>query len=254
MPVSTYIKQKIHEFFHLFGYQLVKRTEETISMLSYPHRATMYSALKRSKERNIEINTVVDVGASYGVWSDECMKIYPEAFYFLIEAQEPHRKGLEQFKQKHPKNTDFVIAAAGHERGEIYFDNSDLMGGIASKTKLSDQYITVPVTTIDHEVAHRKLKPPFLIKLDTHGFEVPILTGASQTFSQTNLLVIESYNFKLNDDCLRFWELCQHMEGLGFLPIDLANILYRKKDLSFWQTDIFFVRKERPEFLYKQYT
>jgi hypothetical protein len=34
-----------------------------------------------------------------------------------------------------------------------------------------------------------QLKRPFLIKLDTHGFEVPILRGAQTPFLQTEVLI-----------------------------------------------------------------
>ena len=63
-----------------------------------------------------------------------------------------------------------------------------------------------------------QLRPPFLIKLDTHGFEVPILKGAQETLQQTNLLVIETYNFQLQPTSLRFHEMCSYMEFGGFPP------------------------------------
>jgi len=36
---------------------------------------------------------------------------------------------------------------------------------------------------------------PYLIKLDTHGVEIPILNGSAQTLKDTNVLVVEVYNF-----------------------------------------------------------
>ena len=45
--------------------------------------------------------------------------------------------------------------------------------------------------------AQYSLPGPHLIKLDTHGYEVPILCGATETLRNTNLLVIETYNFRL---------------------------------------------------------
>ncbi len=35
-----------------------------------------------------------------------------------------------------------------------------------------------PAITIDDAVAHHGLVGPYLLKLDTHGFEVPIIEGA----------------------------------------------------------------------------
>ena len=38
-------------------------------------------------------------------------------------------------------------------------------------------------TTIDHEIGAYGLPDPYLIKLDTHGCEVPMLCGATETLS-----------------------------------------------------------------------
>ena len=91
------------------------------------------SALLRAKKRDTCINTVIDVGASNGSWSLSAMKYYPEAFYFLVEAQKPHEEALIKVKKQH-KNIDYILSAAGDREGEIYFDNSDLYGGLASDT------------------------------------------------------------------------------------------------------------------------
>jgi hypothetical protein len=103
-------------------------------------------------------------------------------------------------------------------------------------------------TRIDTIIEKYSLRPPYLIKLDTHGFEIPILEGASETLKQTNLLVIEAYNFRITENSLRFFELCRYMEEKGFLPVDISDMTRRKKDYSFWQMDISFIRKESPEF------
>ena len=62
-------------------------------------------------------------------------------------------------------------------------------------------------TTIDHEVATRGLRGPFMIKLDTHGRKGEILYGADQTLKDTNLLMIEVNNFA-DRGRMRFHELC----------------------------------------------
>jgi hypothetical protein len=84
--------------------------------------------------------------------------------------------------------------------------------------------------------------------LDTHGYEVPILEGATETLKNTNLLIIEAYNFQIAHKSLRFWELCSYVEKLGFLPFNMVDFMHRSKDNAFWQMDIFFLRAEHPVF------
>lgn len=250
------LKNILQALFKALGYQVNKLSsmpEKYVdNTANVSNEFTMNYAIKRCQAQGIAIETVIDVGASNGMWSESCIKIYPNAFYHLIEAQEPHKLDLENFKKQH-KNTDFVIAAAGNKVGEIYFDNSGLFGGLAVESPFEGKCITVPVTTIDAEVAKLQLKAPFLIKLDTHGYEIPILEGASETLKNANLVIIETYNFQIAKDSLRFWEMCAYMEKLGFLPIDMVDFMHRIKDNAFWQMDTFFIRKDRSEFQHNQY-
>ena len=66
--------------------------------------------------------------------------------------------------------------------------------GSASKIRSEAARKVVRQTTIDHEIGASSLPGPYMIKLDTHGYEVPILCGATETLRNTNLLVIETYN------------------------------------------------------------
>jgi FkbM family methyltransferase len=250
------LKKLIQSLFHAFGFQLNRLDsvpEKYIERIVHLHNPfTMNHALKQCKTRNLNIATVIDVGASNGCWSADCMEHYPEAYYYLIEAQEPHKPDLEAFKQKH-NNVNYVLAAAGNKVGEIYFDNGGLFGGLASDTPLAQSHIVVPVTTIDTEVKKHQLKAPYLVKLDTHGYEVPILEGAAETLKNANLVIIETYNFKLTKDSLRFWEMCNYMSDLGFQPIDMVDFMHRKKDGAFWQMDTFFIKKDSIEFSSNSY-
>ncbi|MCC6721700.1 MAG: FkbM family methyltransferase [Bacteroidia bacterium] len=201
---------------------------------------SMHESLRRCIGRGIKVNTVIDVGASNGSWSKNCMEILPEANYLLIEAQEPHRKNLQRSKKEN-SNVEFIIAAAGAKEGSIYFDNSELFGGVASETPFEKNCIEVSAITIDKEIERRKLNPPFLIKLDTHGFEVPIIEGAMESIKQTELLIIETYNYKITEGSLQYFQMCSFMDQLGFSTIEIADLLLTENDNSLWQMDTFFV-------------
>jgi FkbM family methyltransferase len=177
---------------------------------------------------------------------------YPTARYLCVEAQPAHEPALKKFTADHP-NIEFVLAAAGASEGSIYFNASDLFGGVASTKPVGGVCITVPVTTLDAQVKRRSLPPPYLIKLDTHGFEVPILAGAAETLVNSAILIIEAYNFQVTDGSLYFHELCQHLGTKGFRCIDLFDPLYRPSDGALWQMDLMFARADRPEFQSKTY-
>lgn len=201
--------------------------------------ANLHTVMKRRPE--ISVETVIDVGASNGCWSQAMMEYFPRANYLLIEAQrDAHAAELEEFKATH-FNVDYEICAAGNDEGVIQFDASDPIGGAASTTPFTKNNIAVPMSRLDTLVGKRKLNGPFLIKLDTHGFEVPILEGAANTLPQASMLIIEAYNFKLCDGALRFHELIAHVEELGFRCADIFDLMVRPSDSALWQMDMVFL-------------
>ena len=242
------MKQKLvrslKSFINKLGYHIDKIDRNSLTMAGGLERSSKHTSPK----------SFIDVGASDGRWTELAMQFFPNSYYLLVEAQEGHRKDLESFQSKNPTIL-ICMAAAGDSEGEIYFDASDLHAGLASKEKLENNCITVPVTTIDLQVEKHKLQPPFCIKLDTHGFEIPILEGATKTLEKAELLIIEVYNFQIvqnaddtSQNSLRFYELCQYLDKKGFYCADLVDIMRRKKDDMLWQMDMFFYRKENPVF------
>lgn len=209
-------------------------------------------AFHRLMNKDIPVSTVLDIGASNGCWSEKLGSYYPDCHYHLIEANEIHKSELEEFVKRRPKSS-FTIAAASDSVGEIYFDGSDPWGGLAAHEKSEAANRKIPCTSVDEEIVRHKLPAPYLLKLDTHGFEVPILRGAEQALSQTNIIVLESYNFHLTDQSLTFWEMCVWLFERGFRPLDVLEPMHRPKDQAFWQIDIVFARADRPEFYDNRY-
>lgn len=208
---------------------------------------TMPRALQRLAARGMIPGTIIDIGASNGIWTRRARPFFPASRFLLIEALEERRAELEKLL-KEDSASEILIAACGPNVGTAAFKISDDLDGSGLAAPGVKNTRTVPMTTLDSQVTERKLPPPFLVKLDTHGFEVPILRGAAQMLHNTHAVIIESYNFKLNDECLRFHETCAYMESLGFRCMDLVDPMLRDKDGLLWQMDLFFARQEHPAF------
>ncbi len=241
---SCMVKRIIKYLFNKMGYQIQKNRK----VVDF----TLDGALKRCMSRGLKVNSVIDVGASDGRWTRRCMAFLPGAEYLLIEAQQDHQKGLDILKDAH-KNVNYILAAAGNMMGKIYFDNTDLFVGLASETPFKDHCIEVPVVTIDNEIKKRHLPPPYLIKLDTNGFEVPILEGAVDALKKAELVIIETYNFIVSNNSLKYFQMCQYMEKLGFSSVELVDFMIREKDGSFWQMDTFFIPSSNKIFEYNSF-
>ena len=163
------------------------------------------AALSRFRARDIPIGTVIDIGASDGRWSLTVNKYFPNARYLLVEAQAAHEPALDLLKRT-SGNIDYMIAAASDRSGTVYFESGDPFGGVASHTHKRGM-VEVPAVTVDELVQDRGLPSPYLLKLDTHGFEAPILEGAGATLKRTQLVVVETYNFRIGSESLLFHEM-----------------------------------------------
>jgi FkbM family methyltransferase len=208
---------------------------------------TLDHALRRLQGHQIAIATLIDVGASNGSWSKAFARYFPGRHHLLVDANEVHLPALTSVCQE-KLNWHYVLAAVGGETEEVYFDASHPLGGHLSKHRHDQNYHPCISATIDDLLEKQPLQGPFMIKLDTHGVEIPILDGSTNVLQQTNVLVIEAYNFNLGESAVPFWELCRHLFDLGFRPLDVFDLLYRRVDNVFWQFDLLFVRRDLPLF------
>jgi FkbM family methyltransferase len=177
---------------------------------------------------------------------------FPDRQYFLVEARPEHEAGLKDLVAAHPQ-VRYALCAAADRPGEVHFHGGDLFGGLAAHTPFSEHNLVVPARTLDELAATHGLSGPFLLKLDTHGFEEQILAGAPAVLAQTEMLVIEAYNHRMGFGNLLFPELIALLGRQGFRCVDFFDPLYRPHDGAFWQADFAFVRETWAGFKHPSY-
>ena len=207
-------------------------------------RTHMLTALKRIAGRGLNVGTVIDVGASDGRWSAQAMDYIPDAQYVLVEANPHHEPALEVFCRNHPRSR-FVLAAASNKSQKLRFNADDPFGG---KAEPGEDQAAIEVYAVRLDDITQMGDGPFLIKLDTHGYEVPILEGAGRCLSEAALVIIETYGFRIAPEALLFHEMVAYMRERGFGVVDMSDPLWRPGDGCFWQMDLYFQPLTRPEF------
>lgn len=206
----------------------------------------MTPALETARDQwQIHPETVIDVGAAKGKWSLRCAQVWPQARYLMVEPLAENQGALAAITQAHP-TWQHIAAAAGATAGEVTFSvTPDLDGSAVYEDNRNLPQRTVPVVTLDD------IAPPTgdcLLKLDTHGYEVPILKGATNLLPRCSLLVIECYGQRITSDTLLFHELCAWLAPHGFRTAAIVDVMQRPCDHSFWQADLFFLRDNHPVF------
>lgn len=204
------------------------------------------SLFRLTENQLLTINTVIDVGASDGSWTKRVLPFCPAAEYLMVEANPVHEENLKRFCLER-RNCNYVMAAASNKEGEVYFEAEEKLAGKASHSPAKTS-IKTSATTLDVETSKRNLQPPFLLKTDTHGFEIPIFEGAKSVLSNTSILIVEVYNFNISEESLIFWDMCRHLQNIGFRPFDIISPMHRLLDGALWQCDIVFIRANWPGF------
>jgi FkbM family methyltransferase len=217
-------------------------------------QATMEQGLQRAKAiRNINPATIIDIGAAEGTWTSAALKLWPGASYVLFEPLKERKETLTSLGEKNTK-IHFVNKAAGNGPGVIdLYVTADLDGSGIADNGTDTELRKVEQASVDQELTDLKLAGPYVLKLDTHGYEVPIIEGAVSMLENTELVIIECYGFEIAPISLLFWDMCNYMMGKGFRLIDIVDVELRKKDAAFWQCDAFFVPINSPVFSSKTY-
>jgi len=239
---------------------------------------SMGAAFQRIMDTKIPVSTVIDVGASDGRWSIEAVEYFKKAHFHLIEARSEHSAILKDVCDQH-SSWSYSSAVAGTIDGpfRFYKPPGNPFGGRAVATqqvndfqklyngeineieesakafnklpdKIEQHCVVVDSIKIDTLVVRKNLPEPYLIKLDTHGFEASILKGAEITLQKTNIIIIEVYNLRIGSDVLLFWELCSWLGDRGFRVYDVFDPVRRDSDGMLWQMDFVFLRDSFPGF------
>lgn len=198
----------------------------------------MADLLAGAAARGHEVRTWIDVGASDGKWSVQAKRYFPDARFLLMEPLEERRAALEQLQVRHQFRPVIAAAGAAPGRARLHVDRG--LDGSAIAAGADEPGRDVAVETVDGAVARSEWPGPYGLKLDTHGYELPVLAGARHVLAHASLVIIEAYNFRLTGASLRFPELCLELEKLGLRVCDLADPMRRPGDRALWQMDLAF--------------
>lgn len=207
---------------------------------------SMLSALDRLHKSNFDV--IVDVGAAQGTWAEKANQFWPNADYLLIEPLRERNSFLEKVKIE---NITILNCVLGSEDTEIDFNVSDdLDGSGVYGEAIGGEIRKIPQSSLDTIIANQGLenKKDVLLKLDTHGFEIPIFEGALKTFPNISVIIVEVYGFFVSPHSKLCWEIAEYLNDKGYRLFDIVDILRREKDNAFWQADFVFMKSEDPIF------
>jgi FkbM family methyltransferase len=206
---------------------------------------TMYEGLLRSRSMMPFINTIIDVGAAEGTWYTKTNKVFSASNFILIEPLIERKSYLDKICKEN-KNVCVQYCALGETNSIVPFTVSDDLDG--SGFYGVGNLREIKVVKLDDLIHQENKLGPYILKLDTHGYEIPILKGAEKVLENTELIIVEVYGFYVAPNSLLFGEMITYMDSIGFRLSDMNDVMRREYDKAFWQVDAFFLKKNNEIF------
>jgi len=180
----------------------------------------MYEYLKKLKdEKNFIPNSILDIGAWNGFWTNNVKPIWPDAVYTCIEAGSKHERKLKEI------TPHYHIAVLGDSNREIKMYLREINKGARKKityTKGSSvfgifkDFELRQMQTLDELVGEDAQFD--LIKQDVQGAEIMIMKGAPEIFKRAKY-VVQEVNLHKDEqfpDMPSEKEMDDYMLNLGF--------------------------------------
>jgi FkbM family methyltransferase len=188
--------------------------------ISYQNWVKMWmkTADHLEKLRNSGFNpkVIYDIGACWGEWSAIAKRLWPDAKFFLFEADSDKGKFL-RLRGEH--NIGVLSSTDGADvrfyRNVMYPNGNSYY--IENTPHFSENVYTVERTrTLDSVVAERNFPPPDLMKIDVQGAELDVVAGASSTLKSVQHLIVELQHTSYNKGAKLVGESLPIIESLGF--------------------------------------
>jgi FkbM family methyltransferase len=203
---------------------------------------SLEDSLQTLLDMGVPITTVLDVGVLDGTYP--LKKAFPHLTHHLFEPVEHFfpriKKGYQDLDHRihHVALSDRngkawqVLVSAQHD-------------GVVSHSQLRNEPVEVknnvvgcePVekSRLDDYLPSTGAVPPFVLKVDVDGQEIPILEGASETLKDSNVVIVEATIMNIS-------ERIGFLERHGFQIFDIVELAYYAG--AFWQADFVFINKK----------
>lgn len=216
------------------------------------HVPDMEWSLNNLKANGFKPSYIIDVGAFEGEWTRMCHAIFQDANYLMFEAQESKVAKLSQLKSS---KIDFCIGLLGAESDmkSKFYVNETVSSALPESEKSNQNFIEIPMYTLDDQLNMRGIKKVDFIKLDVQGYELEVLKGATNSLSKAEVVLMEVSLIEINKGAPLIAEVMSFMNNKGFVCYDVCSIVRRPLDNALWQTDLIFVSKSSDLIKSKKY-
>lgn len=189
-----------------------------------------------------EPNTILDIGANIGQFHLLCRHYFPESYIFSIEASDECEPFLKQITDQY-----FIgLLTKNNLEYDFYsLKSNPINTGNSIYRELTDHYSEDQLNIIRKKGI--KLDDLFepgsifdLIKIDTQGSELDIISGGMNLCSKAQGILLEVSIIQYNENSPLYDDVIKFMNNFGFKDVEVLDEINKN---GIYQQDIFFIRK-----------
>lgn len=157
----------------------------------------------RSLLEPAKVQTIIDVGAYVGDYTERFLFFFPQAKIYAFEPALSSFQKLERRFLGHPRVHTFPLALADYEGNAQFFLNADpVTNSLLPATDTADMWantsgayaqrgsVIVPVTTLDSFCQKQNISTVDILKVDAQGADLMVLKGAERMLRSANIAII----------------------------------------------------------------
>jgi FkbM family methyltransferase len=193
------------------------------------------------KKSGLNANKILDIGCNKGDWTKATKLVYPNAEYYLFDGENHNITTNENTKFYNVILSDNIKDVEWNFDGlscgnSYYIENTDLFKKKCKTEKRKTNTLNNIFKNFDNNTIFD------IVKLDTQGSELDILSGFDQFIENVQVIIIEIPFFgEYNKNSPNFYDYIEYMKKNNFIPFDISEV----HNIGFInQIDIAFIKKD----------
>ena len=231
---------QIKKIFHLLGFDIRRYNK-------------LVEANKNNWFKDLDIHTIIDVGANIGQSALKYNQIFPNAFIYSFEPTKKCYEKLEENLKSLKNHKSFNLALGSKkEKAIIYLNEFDSSSSILRMTDIhksafpfakSNVEENIEIDTLDNFFKDIDLAKNFLLKIDVQGFEKEVLLGAQARLKDISVIIVEISFLELYEGSPKFSTIYEMLNKAGFEYIGSGDQYNNPLDGRPLQQDAIFLKQ-----------
>ena len=202
---------------------------------------------------NLDIRTVIDVGANKGRAARRFRRLFPGARVSCVEPIPRLCRRLEQWAETQGgavRVFELALSSKPSEQPLYVHRQSDILSTLAAPPpgEARDyEPIPVRVETLDNLAGELATEPDVLVKLDTEGLDLEVIRGGEATLRRAAAVIVEAafYPNPAGDGAPTFEDIAAALRDLGY--VYRGNVRLGCRHGTPMLADVLFARREAAE-------